>query len=496
MPDLLLNGFLAFFSMKYVLACFIGVFLGTIVGILPGLGPATTMALMLPFTLMYGPMFGLIMLSGILCGAMYGGSTTSILVNIPGESASVITCIEGYQMAQKGRGGAALAIVAVGSFIAGTIAILGMQVFAPILAKAALAFGPPEYFALMVFCFIVLSNLSGDSPVKGSLMFALGLWLSVIGLCPLSSVQRFTFDSNYLMLGIEFLPIAVGMFGISEIFVIAMRPYDPPSLQKVRFRELYPNKREIRRSVFPVLRGSLLGFFIGLMPGPSAVIAAFISYALEKRVSKTPQEFGRGAVEGVAGPESANNSAAVSSMIPLLTLGIPFGPASAVLLAGLLMHHVEPGPLLFQNSPEIFWTFVASLYVGNTMLLALNLPLVGLFARMATIRTQILMPFICILCLFGIYSVRNNIFDVWVMILSGIAGVFFRKVNYPIPPLVIGIILGPMAEYSLRKALMMFKGNVFAFFDRPIAIGFFFLALGIIVLKTLYFFWRRKTSPG
>ncbi len=493
--DLLINGFVSFFTLKYFFACFVGVFLGTIVGVLPGLGPATTMALMLPFTLMHGPMFGLIMLTGILCGAFYGGSTTSILVNIPGEAASVVTCIDGYQMAQKGRGGAALALVAVGSFIAMQIGIVGLQVFAPMLARVALAFGPPEYFTLMVMAFIILSNLSGDSPVRGYSMFCLGLFLGIVGLDPLSSIPRFIFGYDDLMSGIEFLPVAVGVFGISEIFFLSMKPYVPPSVKKVRFKELYPNKKEIRRSIFPTLRGSVLGFFVGLLPGPSAVISTFLSYALEKRLSKHPEEFGHGAVEGVVAPESANNSTAVSSLITLLTLGLPFTPSGAVLYAGLVMQNVEPGPLLFQNSPEIFWTLIAALYIGNIMLLVLNLPLVGFFARLATLRPQVLMPFICIICLFGVYSVRNNLFDVWAMIFFGIAGVFFRKWNYPIAPLVIGVILGPMTENNLRKMLMGFRGNLSMIFDRPIALVFLSVALAVIVFKVFNYFVARNSGP-
>jgi putative tricarboxylic transport membrane protein len=422
---------------------------------------------------------------------MYGGSTTSILVNIPGEAASVITCIDGYQMAKKGRAGAALALVAAGSFIAGTAAILGMQIFAPILANAALAFGPPEYFGLMVMAFILLSALSGDAPLKGAMMFALGFWLSAVGLSPLDSVPRFTFGSEELMLGIEFLPVAVGIFGISEVFVIGIQHYVKPIVKLVRLRELYPNKEEMKRSIAPIGRGTILGFFVGLLPGPAAVIATFISYACEKRMSKRPEEFGHGALEGVVGPESANNSAAVISMVPLLTLGIPFNAPSAILLAGLLMHNVEPGPLLFMNSPEIFWTFVAALYIGNIMLLVLNLPLVSFFGRIATIRPSILMPFITMLCLLGVYSVRNNFFDVWVMILSGIVGVFFRKWRYPIAPLVIGLILGPMTENSLRKTLMMFKGNLTNIFDKPIAIAFLSVALVVVLIRILYPLFRQ-----
>jgi putative tricarboxylic transport membrane protein len=284
------------------------------------------------------------------------------------------------------------------------------------------------------------------------MMFALGFWLSAVGLSPLDSVPRFTFGSEELMLGIEFLPVAVGVFGISEVFTIGIQHYVKPVVKLVRLRELYPTREEMKRSVGPIGRGTILGFFVGLLPGPAAVIATFISYAFEKRMSKKPEEFGHGALEGVVGPESANNSAAVISMVPLLTLGIPFNAPSAILLAGLLMHNVEPGPLLFKNSPEIFWTFVAALYIGNIMLLVLNLPLVSFFGRIATIRPSILMPFISMLCLLGVYSVRNNFFDVWVMILSGIVGVFFRKWGYPIAPLVIGLILGPMTENSLGRA--------------------------------------------
>lgn len=492
--DLLINGFVTFFSFKYLFACFSGVLVGTIVGVLPGVGPTATMTLMLPFTFIHGPEVGLVTLTGVLCGAFYGGSTTSILVNIPGEAASVVTCIDGYQMAKKGRGGAALALVAVGSFIAGTFAIIGLQFFAPLVGRAALSFGPPEYFAFMVLAFILLSNLSMGSPIKSFMMIALGFWLSSIGVCPLDNVARFTLDSNELMLGIEFVPMAVGIFGISEVLIIGMQTYVPPIMKKIRFMELYPNRAEMKRSILPICRGSILGFFLGLLPGPSATVSTFVSYSIEKRISKTPQEFGQGAVEGVVGPESANNSSAVASLIPLLTLGIPFGPASAVLLAGLLMHNVEPGPFLFVKSPHIFWILIASLYVGNIMLLILNLPLVGCFAKLASVRPPILMPFISMICLLGVYSVRNNFFDVWVMIFSGIAGVFFRKWNYPIAPLIIGLILGPMTENSLRKTLMIFRGDLYRFLDRPIAMVFLSLVLAVIVFKILYYFMFQRPA--
>jgi putative tricarboxylic transport membrane protein len=484
--EALFDGFVIFLSFKYVLACAIGAVLGTVIGVLPGLGPTTTMSLMLPFTLSQDATFGIIMLTGILVGSQYGGSTTSILVNIPGEAASVVTCLDGYQMTKKGRGGAALALVAGGSFIAGTVAILGTQIFAPLLGAAALKLGPPEFLALMILCFILLSNLSGDSPAKGSIMFALGMWLSVIGVGPLDGVERFSFGVSELMMGVEFLPVAVGLFGISEIIVTSVAPYVPPVLEKIRLRDLYPNGEEIKRSVGPIARGSLLGFFVGLIPGPAAVISTFISYALEKRVAKRPQEFGHGAVEGVVGPESANNSACVGSMIPLLTLGIPFNAPSAVLLAGLLMHNIEPGPLLFQNAPQVFWAYIAALYIGNVVLLVLNLPLVGLFARVATVRPTFLMPIVSTICLLGVYCSRNSMFDVWVMIIAGILGIFFRIWKYPVAPLVIGLILGPMAENSFRKSLLMFHGTLWPIFDRPIALAMILAAGFFVIAKVTY----------
>ncbi len=489
----LLNGFITLFSVKYLLACFCGIFMGTLVGILPGVGPTATMTLMLPFTFAFGPAVGLITLTGVLCGAMYGGSTTSILVNIPGEAASVVTCIDGYQMAKKGRGGAALALVAVGSFIAGTLAIIGLQIFAPWLGKAALSFGSPEYFTFMILAFVLISNLTGGDTLKSFVMLILGLWLSSIGISPLDNVARFTFGWNELMLGIEFVPLAVGLFGLAEIISIGIENYIPPAVRGIKMRELYPNRDEIRRSAAPILRGSVLGFFMGLLPGPSAVISSFVSYTIEKKISRNPLKFGQGAIEGVVGPESANNSAAVATLIPLLTLGIPFGPSSAVLLAGLLMHNVEPGPMLFQNAPEIFWTLIASLYVGNIMLLILNLPFVGFLSKIAAIRPSLLMPFIGMICLLGVYGVRNNFFDVWVMILSGIGGVVFRRLKYPVAPLIIGLILGPMTENNLRKTLMLFRGDLTHFLDRPIAMTFLALVAVIVLAKIIF---RKKVKGG
>ena len=481
----LLNGFINSLTLVNLLACFIGALVGTVVGVLPGLGPTVTMALMLPFTVKYGPVTGLIMMTGVWYGAMYGGSTTSILVNIPGEAASVMTCLDGYQMAKKGRAGAALALVAVGSFIAGTLGILGLQFFAPLLGNAALSFGPPEYLAFMTLAFVLLSNLSGETPLKGAIMISLGLFISTVGINPMDSFPRFTFGWDELMMGIDFLPIAMGVFGVSEILNIAVEKYVAPEVGKVRLRELYPTGKETRRSIGPVLRGSVLGFFIGLLPGPCTVISTFVAYSLEKKVSKTPEEFGKGAVEGVVGPEAANNSAVMGAMIPLLTLGIPFAAPSAVMLAGLRMHNIELGPMLFTTRPDIFWTFVAAMYIGNLMLLVLNLPLVGLFGRIAAIRPQIIIPVVCIICLFGIYSVRNSIFDVWVMIISGVAGFVLRKRKFPIAPFIIGIVLGPTTENSIRQTLMMFKGDLALMSGRPVAVILLAVAVLFIAFKLL-----------
>src|SRR5450759_387105 len=481
--NLLLNGFANSFTVVNLVACFIGALIGTIVGVLPGLGPTATMALMLPFTLSYGPTTGLIMMTGVWYGAMYGGSTSSILVNIPGEAASIVTCIDGYQMCKNGRAGSALALVAIASFIAGTFGILGLQFFASLLGNAALSFGPPEFLCFMILAFVLLSNLSASAPLKGALMIVCGLFISTIGITPMDSYPRFTFGTETLMQGIDFLPIAMGLFGISEILNIAVEKYVKPEVRRIRMKDLYPTREEIKRSVNPTIRGSILGFFVGLLPGPCTVISTFVAYSLEKRISRTPEEFGHGAVEGVVAPEAANNSAVMGSMIPLLTLGIPFAAPSAIMLAGLRMHNVEPGPMLFINNPDVFWTFIAAMYLGNFMLLILNLPLVGLFARIAVIRPQILMPIICLICLVGVYSVRNSLFDVWVMIASGFIGFFLTKWKYPIAPFIIGVVLGPTTENSLRQTLMMFHGDVSLIANRPLSITLLVLAAAFLAYK-------------
>lgn len=488
--DGFINGLFSALTTTNLVVCFLGVFLGTIVGVLPGLGPTATMSLLLPVTLTFAdPVTGLIMLAGIWYGSQYGGSTTSILVNIPGEAASVMTCLDGNQMAKKGRAGAALSIAALGSFIAGTIGIIGLQFFAPSLAKVALSFGPPEYLSLMLLAFILLTNLTASSPVKGIAMALIGFFLGTIGTDSQTGMNRFTLHSPELMSGIDFLPIAMGLFGISEIISLVTQKVGQQKMNKVRLRDLYPTKEEMKLSLKPIGRGSLLGFFIGLIPGPGPTISTFLSYSLEKRLAKKERkgEFGHGAVEGVAGPESANNSAVSGSFVPLLALGIPFSAPAAVLLAGLRMHNIETGPTLFQHAPAIFWTAVASMYIGNVMLLILNLPMVGFFAKVATIHPKYLMPVVSILCLIGVYSVRNNIFDIWLMILAGVVGYFFQKAEYPAPPLVLGLVLGPTTETALRNSLTILNGDLALLFTRPISA----LLITICIIFILAIFFKK-----
>lgn len=471
-----------------IVTCVLGVLLGTIVGVLPGLGPAAAMSLLLPLSVSYGPLAGLIMLAGVWYGAMYGGSTTSILVNIPGEAASVITCIEGYQMTKRGRAGAALALVAVGSFVAGTIALVGLQFFAPVIGNAALFLGPSEYLFLLIFAFIAMSTLTTEGGAgRGFLMLSAGLFLGVIGIDPIDGLPRYTLNTDLLIDGINIVPIAVGLFGISEIIRLATSPQSTANKHKVRFKDLYPNSDETKRSVTPALRGSGIGFFCGLIPGPAPIISTFLSYSMEKKISKRKEAFGKGAVEGLVGPESANNAAVIASLIPLLSLGIPFSPPAAILLAGLRLHNVNPGPMLFQNAPDLFWGFVAAMYFANFILLVFNLPLVGIFSTIATAPVRVLLPVISMMCLIGGYSVRNSMFDVYLMIFAGIIGYLLERLKYPVVPIIIGLVLGPMIEVNFRLTLKLFGDDFFSVFKRPIVLVFilssFLLPLAFKIFK-------------
>jgi putative tricarboxylic transport membrane protein len=475
-----------------VVACFIGAVIGTLVGVLPGLGPAAAMALVLPLTLKLGPTAGLIMLAGIYYGAMYGGSTTSILVNVPGEPASVVTTLDGYAMARKGRAGAALAIAAIGSFVAGTFSVIALQLFAPLLARSALAFGPAEYFALTVLGIVLLSNLSGRSRIKSLLMMMIGLMLSTIGMDPVEAVERFSFGIASAQGGISFIAVTTGVFGVAEVLSFMTEKKKELELAPVKFRELYPSREEFKRSVAPMARGSILGFLIGLLPGPAATIAAFSSYGLERRISKHKREFGEGAIEGVAGPEAANNAAAGGAMVPLLSLGLPFTPTTAVLLGGMLLHGVTPGPMLMRDRPDVFWGVIGSFYLGNVMLLILNLPLVGIFARVVRIAPQYLMPTVLILCVIGAYGDNSNLFDVWVMLGSGIAGYLMRKYEYEPAPLVVGLVLGTVMERSLRQTLIISRGEISGLWASPLSAIILLTAIVAAVAPGPLRYFREK----
>jgi putative tricarboxylic transport membrane protein len=490
------SGLLITLQPANLLACLAGAVLGTLVGVLPGLGPAAAMALLLPVTVGLGPTGGLIVLAGIYYGSMYGGSTTSILVNLPGEPASVVTALDGYRMARKGRAGAALAVAAVGSFVAGTISVLALQLFAPMVAQAALAFGPAEYFALTLLGVVLLSNLSGRSPLKALTMVVAGLLLASVGMDPLGGTARFTFGYIPAQTGISFIAIAAGLFGVGEILSLLSQRTPPPQPVPVRFRELYPNREEMRRALPPMLRGGVIGFLIGLVPGPAATLASFVAYSVERRLSRRPEEFGQGAIEGVAGPEAANNAACGGGMVPLLSLGLPFTPATAVLLSGMLLMGVTPGPFLLRDNPQVFWAVIGSLYVGNVMLLVLNLPLVGLFARVASIPSNYLMPVVLVLCVVGAYADNNNLFDVWVMAGSGLVGYLMRRFGYEPAPLILGLVLGPIMERSLVQALIMGGGEVAGLWDSAISRAVLLTALAAVAAPATLALARARRRWG
>ncbi len=484
-------GFGVALSGQNFLACLLGVLVGTVVGVLPGIGPIGAMALLIPSTFALGPTTALIMLAGIYYGSMYGGSTTTILVNVPGEAASVVTAIDGYQMARKGRAGAALAVSAMGSFVAGTLGIVALMFFAPLLAEAALEFGPPEYFALTLVGLIFLSRLGEGSALKSFLMVGLGLLLGTVGMEPISGLPRFTLGQLQLAQGVELVPVAMGLYGIGEVLMIAERITGLPQIIKVKFRELFPTGAEWKRSFPPMIRGGAVGFFIGLIPGPAAILSTFSAYALEKRISKHPEEFGKGAIEGVAGPEAANNSATAGAMVPLLALGVPFAPATAMLLGALIIHGVQPGPLLMAQQPEIFWGVVASMYIGNLVLLILNLPLVGVFASILRLPQYLLMGLILLLCLVGTYGVNNSFLDLYILVGMGVVGYVLRKLKFDMAPLILALVLGPMLERTLRQSLFLTRGDVGMIVGRPITAVL--LSVGLVAL-VLPFFLRGKNK--
>ncbi|MDA8226536.1 MAG: tripartite tricarboxylate transporter permease [Desulfitobacterium hafniense] len=473
----LMMGFATAATPENLLYALAGAFIGTIVGVLPGIGPLGSMAILLSFTLNMDATTAMIFFAGIYYGSMYGGSTTSILLNIPGEAASVVTCLDGYEMAKKGRAGAALTISALGSFVAGTLSIIGLMFAAASLADTALKFGPPEFFAIGLVGLLILVRLSGGSLSKNMVMVLLGLAVSTIGTDKLMGLERFTFGISDLGQGVEFLPVAMGLFGIAEVMLTADEKEESGEAIKIRMRDLLPTGRELKRSAGPIFRGSILGFLIGLLPGPSPVISTFVSYLTEKKLSKNPDEFGKGAVEGVAGPEAANNASVGGAYVPLMALGVPFTPAMAVVVGALMLHGITPGPTLIAERPELFWGVIASMYIGNLMLLVLNLPLVQVFVKITTIPKQILLPLIVLLCLVGVYSVNSSYVDLFVLAIFGVIGYLLRGVGYEPAPLVLALVIGPMMETALRQALMTSEGKIGDLIFRPISGTLYALAI-------------------
>jgi putative tricarboxylic transport membrane protein len=487
--SLLMSGFASALTPYNLLFALIGSIAGTLVGVLPGLGPTAAIAMLLPLASHLDPAPAIIMMAAIYYGAMYGGSTTSILVNIPGEASSVPTAMEGYKLNQQGRGGPALGISAIASFVAGTMGVVGLTFFAPVLSRAALAFGPPEYFALTFLGLSLVVSLSGKDIGKGLLTALFGLLTAVIGLDPLTGVARLTFGSVELMAGIDFVPIIMGLFAISEILSNAEQ--DTKCILEAKRIEWLPTWQDIKDTWAATIRSGVIGFLAGLIPGCSPAVTSFMVYDLEKRFSKHPEKFGHGAMDAVAAVEGSNNATASGGFVPLFAFGIPSGPALAVLLGGFLMYGLQPGPRLMQEQPALLWTIIASMYIGNVMLLVLNLPLVGLWARMALIPFPILGPMIAVFTLIGAYSLRHSFFDLWICLFFGVVGYLMRKFEFPVAPMVLATVLAKLMETSFTQSLVMSKGSPLIFFTRPISIAFILLTLASVVSGILL---RRKTK--
>ena len=479
----LMQGFAVALQPLNLLWCLVGVALGTVVGVMPGLGPPATIAMLLPLTFLMNPASAMIMLAGIYYGAKYGGSTTSILLNVPGESASVATCFDGYQMARNGRAGAALGIAAIASFIAGTVGVVGIMLIAPPLARLAIAFSSPEYFALMALGLAMVVLLAGRSMIKALLATLLGLWLAGIGTDLFSQTSRFTFGRMELLSGIDFVVVAIGVFAIGEVLANMQGREAAKALPLPKgLRNLLPTVQDLKDSRFAFANGSIVGFLIGVLPGAGSTIASFISYGIEKAVSRRPEQFGKGVVEGVAAPEGANNAETGGALIPMLTLGIPGSSTTAVLLAALVLWGFKPGPLFIPENPAVFWGLVASMYIGNLMLLVLNMPLVPLFAQVLRTPVYILYPLILGIAMVGVYSTSGSLFDVWLLAGFGLLGYAMRKLDYPAAPLILGLVLGGALERALRQSLMMSDGSVSILVSRPVSAVMLSLAALILLI--------------
>jgi putative tricarboxylic transport membrane protein len=490
----LYGGFQNALTLTNIYLCFIGCVWGSMVGVLPGVGPLAGITLLIPATYGIDVTGAIIMLAGIYYGAMYGGSTTSILMNIPGESASVVTCLDGYQMTRKGRAGAALFIAGFGSWVGGTLSVLGIMFLAPLLANVATKFGPTEIFALLLVAFVLLGSLGTGSFLKSTAMILLGMIAGTVGMDTLTGVYRFTFGIRDLYDGLGFVPVAMGMFGIGEI-LSATEESMVREVYKPRLRELLTSWAEFRASIAPILRGSGIGFFVGLLPGAAHILSSFVSYTVEKRLAKRPEEFGHGRIEGVAGPETANNAATGGAMVPFLSLGIPTTPAIAVMMVALLIHGVRPGPLFISENPKLFWSLIASMYIGNLILVALNLPLIGIFVSLLRVPFRVLFPVILFVCLVGTYSISYNRFDLIILLVFGFLGYFFRKLRYDLAPFVLALIVGPLMEEAFRQSLMRSGGSPSIFWQSPIALTFIIIA-AVVLAANIYRSWKSaRGSP-
>ena len=485
------SGFAIALTPWNVLYGLIGAILGTAVGVLPGLGPPATIALLLPATYKLPPVSAVIMLGGIYYGAMFGGSTTSILLNIPGEPASVVTCLDGYKMARQGRAGPALGASAIGSFFGGVISIFALMLIAPGLAAFAIKFGPPEYSALVILGLMMAVYLSEESVLKGLIMMTIGILMGTVGIDPAFGAERFTLGLSRLTSGLDFVVVGMGLFGISEVLINLESP-EVREVFKTSLKRLLPDIEDWRRCWASMVRGSILGAVIGVLPGGGAVISSFVAYALEKRISKHPERFGKGAIEGVMAPETANNAAATSSFIPLLTLGIPGNLSIAMIFVALMIHGIRPGPLLIQEHPDLFWGVIASMFVGNVILLALNLPLIGMWVTLLKVPYRYLVVVIIVVCVIGAYSVNYTAFDVGAMMFFGVFGYLIRKGRFPAAPLVLAMILGPMLERSMQQSLMMSGGDFMIFLRRPISVVLLFLAGLLMLTPVARQLWKQR----
>jgi putative tricarboxylic transport membrane protein len=482
------------FSYANLSYCFAGVVLGTIVGVLPGLGPAATISLLLALTYKMDMIGAIIMLSGVYYGAMYGGTITSVLIRVPGEAASVVTCIDGYEMAKRGRAGVALGIAAFGSFIAGTLGVVGLMFLAPLLTELALMIGSAEYVVLMILGLTLVTYLSAGSKTKALMMAALGLILGCIGMDPISAQPRFAFGIMSLLNGIDLPILAMGLFGISEVLLNAGKIEGPTAMIKtsMKVRNLLPNLRDWKDSAGSIVRGTFLGFFLGILPGGGAVISSFTSYALERKIAKNPENFGKGDIRGVAGPESANNAATAGAFVPLLTLGIPANAVMALLIGAFMIHGVAPGPLIIKNNPDIFYGIVVSMYIGNVILVILNVPLIGIFVQLLKVPTRIMAPIILIICCIGGFTTSNNPFDVMVVAVLGIVGYILRKLNYDPAPLVLAFVVGPILEQTLRQSLLISGGDPSIFLRRPASKVLVIITVLFIISSAIWEFLHNR----